>query len=167
MTALVGKTELVNCAVCLRRGTRRGLPRTRIDRCVLRLFYTAMLLTALTASAQSFVAPPESLPGGSSCPQWTAKWRELAWSIPLSINPLFDTSGMDCSMNQSGPVWFLAGTNGTNATRNCVVPSGKNDLSRSSTLGTTIPAWNSVEMRCASAADACRQRCVLTDWQEV
>jgi hypothetical protein len=86
-----------------------------------------LLLTAVTARAQSFVAPPESLPGGLSYQQWSAEWWQWAWSIPKPINPLFDTTGIDCAVSQSrsGPVWFLAGTTGFNATRNCIVPAGK------------------------------------------
>ncbi len=37
-----------------------------------------------------------------------------------------DPTGAQCALNQSGPVWFLAGTDGTDAmTRHCRVPSGK------------------------------------------
>ena len=92
-------------------------------------FAGALLLTAATAHAQSFVAP-ESLPGGLSYQQWSAQWWQWAWSIPISFNPLFDTTGVDCAVNQSRsqPVWFLAGVSGFNgsvtATRNCIVPAG-------------------------------------------
>jgi hypothetical protein len=95
--------------------------------CMAAVFSVVLLLTAVTASAQSFVAPPESLPGGLSYPQWSAKWWQWAWSVPLFVNPLFDTTGVDCAVFQSrsGPVWFLAGTTGFDATRNCIVPAGK------------------------------------------
>src|SRR5437588_12909771 len=89
------------------------------------VFPAVLLLTAVNAPAQSFVAPPESLPGGLSYPQWSAKWWQWEWSTPFAINPVFDTTGIDCGVNQSGPVWFLAGTSGFNATRNCIVPAGK------------------------------------------
>jgi hypothetical protein len=95
--------------------------------CIAAVFPAVLLLTAATGSAQSFVAPPESLPGGLSYQQWSAKWWQWVWSTPISINPLFDTTGIDCAVNQSktGPVWFLAGTSGTDATRNCIVPAGR------------------------------------------
>jgi hypothetical protein len=91
------------------------------------VFAAVLLLTAVTARAQSFVASPESLPGGLSYQQWSAKWWQWADSIPFSMNPLFDTTGVDCAVNQSRsePVWFLAGTSGFNATRTCIVPAGK------------------------------------------
>lgn len=95
--------------------------------CMAAVFSVVLLLTAVTASAQSFVAPPESLPGGLSYQQWSAKWWQWAWSVPLFVNPLFDTTGVDCAVFQSrsGPVWFLAGTTGFDVTRNCIVPAGK------------------------------------------
>src|ERR1051325_2671947 len=89
------------------------------------VFLAVLFVSSVTASAQGFVAQPESLPGGLSYQQWSARWWSWAYSIPLSMNPIFDTTGIDCALNQSGPVWFLAGTNGFSATRNCVVPAGK------------------------------------------
>jgi hypothetical protein len=99
--------------------------------CIAAVFPAALLLTAVTVRGQSFIAPPESLPGGLSYQEWNAEWWQCAWSIPLTMNPLFDATGVDCAVNQSrsGPVWFLAGTSGfnglNNAMRNCVVPAGK------------------------------------------
>ena len=40
-------------------------------------------------------SPPESLPGGLSYQQWSAEWWQWAWSIPLSMNPFFDATGVD------------------------------------------------------------------------
>src|SRR5436305_13154485 len=96
--------------------------------CLAAVLAAAMLLiAAVPVRAQSFVAPPESLPGGLSYPQWSAQWWQWVWSIPYSINPLVDTTGIDCAVNQSrtGPAWFLAGTLGFNATRNCTIPAGR------------------------------------------
>jgi hypothetical protein len=88
-------------------------------------FTATLLLTTATANAQGFVAPPDSLPGGLSYQQWSAEWWQWAYAIPASMNPIFDTTGVNCAVNQSGPVWFLAGTSGFTATRNCIVPAGK------------------------------------------
>ena len=71
-----------------------------------------LLLTVVAASAQSFIAPSDSLPGGKSYEQWAAKWWQWAESIPLPINPIWDTTGADCAVSQYGDVWFLAGTAG-------------------------------------------------------
>jgi hypothetical protein len=83
------------------------------------------LLIAVNSSAQSFVVPPESLPGGMSYEQWTAKWWQWALSAPANMSPVLDKTGVDCAINQSGLVWFLAGTSGFDVTRNCVIPAGK------------------------------------------
>ena len=98
----------------------------RSKRCISAAFAVVLLLSSISARAQSFIAAPESLPGGLSYQQWSAKWWQWLWSIPVSINPVFDTTGADCAVSQpSGPVWFLAGTFGTNVTRTCSIPAGK------------------------------------------
>jgi hypothetical protein len=84
-----------------------------------------LLLTVVAASAQSFIAPSDSLPGGKSYEQWAATWWQWVYAIPYSINPIWDTTGVDCAVSQRGPVWFLAGTGGFDATRDCTIPAGK------------------------------------------
>jgi hypothetical protein len=88
------------------------------------VFAATLLLITATAPAQSFLAPPETLPGGLSYQQWGAKWWQWVLSIPASINPILDTTGANCDVDQSGPVWFLAGGPPI-AERNCTVPAGK------------------------------------------
>jgi len=41
------------------------------------------------------------------------------------MNPVIDPTGAFCAEGQSGYVWFLAGTFGGSATRNCTVPPGR------------------------------------------
>ena len=107
------------------------------------VFAAALLLTAVTVSAQSFIAPPETLPGGLSYAQWSAKWWQWAWSIPSDINPILDkTGGADCGVDQSGPVWYLAGTAGFNAERDCTVPAGKMIFFPIINLGNDYPCLN-------------------------
>ena len=74
----------------------------------------------------------DSVAYGRTYSEWSAAWWQWALSIPASQHPLFDTA--DCSVGQSGPVWFLGGkfcaTNqsncGTsNVVRSCSVPAGK------------------------------------------
>ena len=95
--------------------------------CIAAVFSAVLLLTAVTAHAQDFIAPPESLPGGLSYQQWSAKFWQWAWSIPYAVNPILDTTGIACDVHQSksGPVWFLAGTAGFDATRQCFIPAGR------------------------------------------
>jgi hypothetical protein len=72
----------------------------------------------------------DSDPYGLSYAAWTAKWWQWVLSIPLKNNPINDNTGKNCAVNQSGPVWFLAGTTGGAGSdmmpeRNCVIPAGK------------------------------------------
>lgn len=83
------------------------------------------LFVVSTAVAQTFIAPPDSLPYGKSYEEWGAKWWQWVEAIPYSINPMYDDTGRYCGVNQHGPVWFLAGTTGTEATRACTIPAGK------------------------------------------
>jgi len=66
-----------------------------------------------------------SNPYGFTFAEWTAKWLQWALSIPKENNPANDDSGKNCALDQKGPVWFLAGTFGGSATRNCTIPAGK------------------------------------------
>ncbi|MEI6779609.1 MAG: hypothetical protein WCQ21_01705 [Verrucomicrobiota bacterium] len=71
------------------------------------------------------VLPPQSHPYGKSYGAWGAEWWKWAYSIPAAKNPIQDTTGAFGSLNQSGPVWFLAGTFGSAAERTLTIPSGK------------------------------------------
>jgi hypothetical protein len=71
------------------------------------------------------VFSPQSDPYGVSYAEWTRKWWQWALSIPLENNPIKDKIGKNCAINQSGPVWFLAGTDGGSAERSCIIPTGK------------------------------------------
>jgi hypothetical protein len=81
------------------------------------------------------VVNPNSVVYGRTFGEWSAAWWQWAFSIPVANHPLFDNTD-DCSIGQSGPVWFLGGkfcqagpnappcTPGT-ATRVCTLPAGK------------------------------------------
>ena len=78
------------------------------------------------------VIPPNSVAFGRTYSEWSAAWNQWADSIPVAHHPLFDND--DCSVGQSGPVWFLGGkfcsinnpNCGTdNVVRSCNVPAGK------------------------------------------
>ncbi len=78
--------------------------------------------------ADSGVFPPDSKPYGLTYAEWTAKWWQWAYSMPEAINPMIDDTGRNCANNQTGPVWFLAGTGGGAVTRECTIPSDKGIL---------------------------------------
>jgi hypothetical protein len=68
---------------------------------------------------------------GRTYSEWNAAWEQWADSIPTANHPLFDNG--NCSVGQSGPVWFLGGKfiaiggsgSYTGVVRNCNVPFGK------------------------------------------
>jgi hypothetical protein len=73
----------------------------------------------------------DSVVYGSTYSDWNAAWQQWADSIPTANHPLFDNG--DCSVGQSGPVWFLGrkfvAVGGTasfdNIVRDCNLPAGK------------------------------------------
>jgi hypothetical protein len=73
----------------------------------------------------------DSVVFGRTYSDWNAAWWQWADSIPTVNHPLFDNG--DCSVGQSGPVWFLGGkyvvaggtANFNNIVRYCNVPTGK------------------------------------------
>jgi hypothetical protein len=81
--------------------------------------------TPTTAGSNGIqVFPPDSMPYNLTYGDWSAKWWQWALSIPANINPLLDQTGENCNVNQSGPVWFLAGTQGGSAERSCIIAEG-------------------------------------------
>jgi hypothetical protein len=73
------------------------------------------------------VIPPESKIFGLTYGEWAARWWQWILSVPKGCNPATDTDGSNAAQNQSGPVWFLAGTFGTivSAERKCAITSAK------------------------------------------
>lgn len=77
------------------------------------------------------VMPPQATAFGMTYGEWSAKWWQWAFSLPVDQNPFFDEGG-SCSNGangqaEPGPVWFLTGVinvSGT-AVRACTVPAGK------------------------------------------
>ena len=85
-----------------------------------------LMMIATTPAAQAGVWPPgSSTQYGNTYGEWSASWIQWLLSIPAATNPALDTTGANCGVGQSGPVWFLAGTFGTSETRNCTIPAGK------------------------------------------
>ncbi|WP_282298646.1 hypothetical protein [Stenotrophomonas sp. PS02289] len=92
------------------------------------------LLLALTAIATTACAPEPARTAaeaqtvdGVSLSEWTARWWR--WADTQEIPPYLDPDGQLCHLGQSGPVWFLAGTDGQfEPRRECEVPEGKHVL---------------------------------------
>lgn len=72
--------------------------------------------------------PVERSPFGTSYGDWAATWWQWALAIPAGPgHPLFDETGVDCGVGQSGPVFFLGGVFNVSgsAVRDCTVPARK------------------------------------------
>ncbi len=94
-----------------------------------------VVLAAPSAWAQNpgpKIIPSDSVVYGKTYSEWSAAWQQWALSVPVASHPLFDNG--DCSVGQSGSVWFLGGkfcaNNATNCGYNnvqrvCSVPAGK------------------------------------------
>jgi hypothetical protein len=91
----------------------------------LSLFICPSLALIYADDMNAGVSPIQSKPFGHSYGEWSAKWWQWAYSIPKANNPVSDTTGLNCAVNQNGSVWFLAGTYGGSTTRSCSIPSGK------------------------------------------
>lgn len=73
----------------------------------------------------SGIAPIQSHPHGKTYSEWAATWWQWALQTPASVNPLLDKG--ECSVGQSGKVWFIGGTftgSGDLIERNCTIPPG-------------------------------------------
>src|SRR5690242_19691475 len=110
----------------------------------MRTFRALVLAVALSGAAvggngvvraeghASPVMPATSRVGGKTYGEWSASWWQWAHGTPVHTgdavtHPVVDTGDVDCSIGQTGPVWFLAGTFGFpsayTATRRCEIPT--------------------------------------------
>jgi hypothetical protein len=77
------------------------------------------------AQEDSVTFPPDSQPYQRTYAEWTAEWWKWFISIPTANNPLNDPLGERCALGQQGPVWFLVGSGGGKAERECTIPAGR------------------------------------------
>lgn len=89
------------------------------------LFTMTMSTAALETNGNPGVLASDSKSHGSTYGELSVKWWQWALGIPADENPIFDTTGENCDEGQSGSVWFLAGTSGSEVTRKCTVPAEK------------------------------------------
>lgn len=79
------------------------------------------------STADRLLLPPDARVGKESFGELTARWWQ--WAERMPIAPFLDPDGRLCELDQEGPVWFLAGTDGSyNARRKCIIPSGRHIL---------------------------------------
>jgi hypothetical protein len=82
----------------------------------------ALMATVVPASAgvKNPIVPPEKRYAGLTYGEWSAKW----WQYAVGVTD----PNADCTINQSGPVWFLAGapsSNGQPVHLSCNAPAGQ------------------------------------------
>jgi hypothetical protein len=90
------------------------------------LFVLGILL--LTAAGPALAVSPElDSFSGRSYGELTAAWWQWVYSFPAAQSPQIQQGAVDCSVSQSGPIWFLAGSpTGTDVyVRSCTVPHQK------------------------------------------
>jgi hypothetical protein len=68
---------------------------------------------------------PSAIIEGKTYGEWGDEWWKWAFSIPRASNPIVDLTGVFAGVGQSGPVWFLCGSFGTEVEWACTVPPGK------------------------------------------
>jgi hypothetical protein len=79
---------------------------------------------SVSAKQASPVLPLTAKVEGRGYAEMSADWWK--WAFAQVIPPYKDPDGRLCDLGQSGPVWFLAGTDGRfDASRECIVPNGK------------------------------------------
>jgi hypothetical protein len=79
-----------------------------------------------SAVAPTVVQPDQDY-AGKTYSQWSTSWWQWAAGISKP-SPAGDSTGVNCAIGQSGPVWFLVGTFGafgTSTSPRCSVPVGK------------------------------------------
>lgn len=71
------------------------------------------------------ILPSGSPVAGKPLSHWLQKYWEWGRGVEASLTPASDMDGTRCADRQSGPVWFLTGSNvTTNVTRTCDIPAG-------------------------------------------
>lgn len=71
------------------------------------------------------VIEPTSKKAHPSYQELAGDWWNWAVQFPLATNPIVEDGPVDCTRGQKGKIWFLAGTFGGTAERECTIPSGK------------------------------------------
>ncbi len=87
-----------------------------------------VLITAPTASAagdQVNGDPATPRVYGQTIGNWGQIWWQWALNFPEATNPMLQDGAVDCSVGQSGKVWFLAGNLGGTSVRSCTVDKNR------------------------------------------
>ena len=98
---------------------------TMKKQCYLVILFISFLNQPLHAAENILVA--RNMPvNGHLQSDYVNSWWQWAVSMPNRDSPVRDRTGVNCSVNQHGAVWYLAGGYGSSLIhRKCTVPSGK------------------------------------------
>jgi len=104
----------------------------KMKRIALIAIVLGLAVLAVPGALAQWVIPSNMVTYGRTYSEWSAAWEQWADSIPAANHPLMDNG--DCSVGQSGPVWFLGGKfcalnnpncSTNNVVRSCSVPAQK------------------------------------------
>jgi hypothetical protein len=87
-------------------------------------FFVLGILLLTAAGPALAVSPELDAFSGRSYGELTAAWWQWIYSFPAAQSPQIQDGAVDCSVSQSGPIWFLAGApTGTDVyVRSCTIP---------------------------------------------
>lgn len=90
------------------------------------LWATSALAAPPKLAAAATVLPLNAKVEGLGYAELSARWWRWTDRFPSGMEPYRDPDGRWCAVGQDGPVWFLAGTDGSaNVKRRCSVPVGQ------------------------------------------
>jgi hypothetical protein len=81
-----------------------------------------------TGSENPVLFPRQAHAFGADMATWAEREGQWLYSVTADHNPLFDQTGVDCGVDQQGPVWFIppiAGPPVFSGRRACTVPHGR------------------------------------------
>jgi hypothetical protein len=132
LSARQGKEEILTICPLRTENMRSSITSTTIT--------ILIVISLIVFPAISYSSPPaltngrsneveifttDATPYGLTYDEWTARWWQWAYSVPMDVHPAYDDSGKYCAEGQSGPVWFLTGAYEHPVERYCDIPAGK------------------------------------------
>jgi hypothetical protein len=79
-------------------------------------------------SMNPYIYSKDSSPHNIPYAQWLSKWWQWSMAVPSEQHPRENNDPVNCGINQSGPVWFLADNLKDKQERTCTIPAGKSIL---------------------------------------
>lgn len=115
-----------------------------IETLVLLVICYSQLATAAKPNPTLF--PIDSYPYGKSYGVWGQEFTRWVYQFSLADYPLFQGDGpADCSISQSGQVWFLYGVLDGAVSRSCTIPPGKSIFIAVNATTSFVPLFGETE----------------------